>query len=294
MLSLLQGLFERFPIRNDDRFSLQRFLPRSTPLFGDRISHLHDLLETHDETSDELSSTLKELETFYPRPPVQIIPKGAWPKEFTISSYRLSVQTHLKSTFSDAVNRLKATGRTLSPEDEKYLHLLLTHTCGWSATYPEQMNAPWWADFFPVSYRQLKGLVPILDSMTYLEELVDFPDEYHFQTPQFFLLATPDCYFVYDATDGVAEGLFIAGETLEEVYHGLKDWRWAESSEDPWDFVEEGELGYGRPSFPIYYRKKNGNFGNWDIGGTHEEYPGKARPGLLQSLCDVVFGNPKQ
>jgi hypothetical protein len=155
------------------------------------------------------------------------------------------------------------------------------------------MNAPWWSDFFPVSYRQLKGLVPILDSMTYLEELEDFPDDYNFRAPQFFLLATPNCYFVYDATDGVAEGLFIAGETLEEVYHGLKDWRWAESSEDPWDFVEEGELGYGCPAFRHYYRKEDGTFGDW-FGARLEELPGKARPGLLQSLCDVVFGNPQK
>jgi len=231
------------------------------------------------------------LETFYPHPPIHIIPKGAWPKEFTNCPNRVTVQTHLKSTFADAINRLKATGRTLSPKDEKYLRLLLTHWCGWSATYPEQMNAPWWADFFPVSYPQLKGLVPILDSMTYMEELIDFPDGHHFKAPQFFLLATPDCYFVYDATDA-EEGLLSAGETLEEVYHGLKEWRWAESSEDPWDLVEEE--GCGDPSFPIYHRNENGNFENWAVGARREEYPGKARPGLLQSLCDVVFGNPQQ
>jgi len=121
------------------------------------------------------------------------------------------------------VNRQSHRSNFVSPEDEKYLRLVLTHTCGWSATYPEQMHAPWWADFFPVSYSQLKGLVPILDSMAYLKELVDFPDEYGFRAPRFFLLATPDCYFVYDVTDGVA-GLFIAGKALGEVYQGLKDW----------------------------------------------------------------------
>jgi hypothetical protein len=55
------------------------------------------------------------------------------------------------------------------------------------------MNAPWWVDFFPVSYPQLKGLVPILDSMAYLEELVDFPHEYDFRAPQFCLLAATSC-----------------------------------------------------------------------------------------------------
>jgi hypothetical protein len=180
MLSLLRGPLERFLIRNTERLQLlpsfvRNLFPQSTLLFDDRISHISHLLETHDETSNEVTSALKELETFYPRPPVQLIPKGVWPKE---STNRITVQTHLKSTFADAVNLLNATGRTLSPEDDKYLRLLLTHSCGWSATYPEQMNDPWWADFFPVRYPHLKGLVPILDSMTYLPELVEFPDEY--------------------------------------------------------------------------------------------------------------------
>jgi hypothetical protein len=182
------------------------------------------LFQSDDDTGAAISE-FNNLRSVFPLPPVQIIPRGIWPYEpnsFT------SIQTHLKSTFVDAVNLLTATGRTVSEEDEKYLRLLLTHHCGWSATYSEHRADPW-VKFFHTRYPQLKGLVPILDSMTYVEELANFPDEYDFRPPWFFLLATHDAYFIYDATDG-EDGLRVAGETLEDVYNGMKYWRWADSS----------------------------------------------------------------
>ena len=294
ILSLLRASFERFPVRNiADRLHLvlrfvRKLLRQPSRTFNARISHILNLLETHDETSDPITSAVKELNSFFPLPHVQLIPQGVWPKEPTC---RIRVQTHLKSTFADAVNLLKTAGRALSPADGKYLRLLLTHYCGWSATYPEHTDDPW-VKFFQTRYPQLKGLVPILDSMTYLEELVDFPDGYNFRMPQFFLLATSDSYFVYDATDG-EDGLRTAGQTLEDVYNGLKDWRWADSSEEPWGFVEEEEwLDPGR-YFPYYYRKGNGNFG---VGGwgpeSYKEYPGKvSSPGLIQSYVASISDN---
>jgi hypothetical protein len=167
-----------------------------------------------------ITSAVKELNSFYPLPHVQVILQDVWPKEPTS---RIRVQTHLKSNFVDAVNPLKTDGRALYPADRKYLHLLLTHYCGWSATYPEHMDDPQ-VKFFQTRYPQLKGFVPILDSMTFVEELVDFPDGYDFSVPEFFLVATSDSYFVYDATDG-EDDLRTAGETLEYVYNGLKDSR---------------------------------------------------------------------
>ena len=85
--------------------------------------------------------------------------------------------------------------------------------------------------------------------MTYQEELMDFPDDYNFMEPRFFLLATSDRYFIWDASDWGQDGLFVAGDTLEDVYNGLKDWRWAESSEDMWDMVEDG----GEYLDPVFY-----------------------------------------
>jgi hypothetical protein len=276
MFSNLRASFERFPNRNVPQTVdfLLRFMRNlvhpSTSSFNARRSHILDLLETHNETSDQITSAIKDLNSISALH-VEVIPKGVWPKEPTS---RIRVQTHLKSTFADAVNLLKSTSRALSTGDEKYLHLLLTHYCGWSATYPEHMNDPW-VKFFQTRYPQLKGLVPILDSMTYVEELVDFPERHDPKVPEFFLLATSDSYFVYNAIDG-EDGLRTAGETLENVYDGLRDWRWADSSEDPWAFVEEEEWLDPTQYFPHYYRKDNGNFGIAGWGSeAHKEYPGK-------------------
>ena len=102
-----------------------------------------------------------------------------------------------------------------------------------------------------------------------------FSGSYDPKVPEFFLLATSDSYFVYNATDG-EDGLRTAGETLEDVYNGLRDWRWADSSEDPWGFVEEEEWLDPTQYFPHYYRKDNGNFGVVGWGPeAHKEYPGK-------------------
>ena len=288
MLSSLRS-FGRFTIRNlPQRLQfLLRFLRTApsppSPGFDNCISHIEQLLSTQDETSDALTSALEELRSWYPLPPIQIIPKGVWPKEPT---YHVSVQTHLKSTFADAVTLLKATGRDLSVADEKYLHLLLTHDCGWSATYSNHMNDSW-VKFFHIRYPQLEGLMPILDSMTYQEELIGFPDDHDFREPRFFLLATSDQYFIWDAIDWGQNELFFAGDTLEDVYAGLKDWRWAETSTDMWDKVEDvGDYLDLDFYFFTYKRNKNGNFG---IYGSTEEYPGKKRKGFLES----IFGKLK-
>ena len=253
-------------------------IPRPWASFDEKLATLRALLETQPETSEVVKVALKAVNSFPPR--VQIIPQGVWPKE---STNRISIQTHLKSTFPDAVKLLQGTGRDLSPSDEIYLHLLLTHTCGWSATYPEHMNDDW-VQFFNIRYPQLKGLVPILDSVTYREELSSFPFGFLFKSPRFFLLATSDCYYIYDATDG-EDGLRIAGKTLEEVYTGLMDWRWADSSEDPWGYYKMEEYLDPSKYFPTYYTHENGNFGMWD-GPEHErnvEIPWKVRTGIFGS-----------
>ena len=290
MLSSVRDSFERFLTRNvPQRLHFLLHSLRSPPSqpFNRRISYIEDLFETDDDISDTATSALDDLRSVFPLPPVQIIPRGVWSYE---PNSPISIQTHLKSNFADAVNLVRATGRTVSEVDEKYLRLLLTHHCGWSATYPEHMD-DLWVKFFDTRYPQLQGLVPILDSMTYLEELAYFPDGYNFRPPRFFLLATNDSFFIYDATDG-EDGLRIAGETLEDVYNGMKDWRWADSSEDPWDFVEEEQYVSPTEPFPHYYRKENGSFGirGWGPEARPEEYPGKVRTGLMQSMSDMIFG----
>jgi hypothetical protein len=174
-----------------------------------------------------------------------------WPDE----GPSISVKTHLKSIFSHATNLLNDTGRTLNADDENYLRLLLTHRCGWSATYPEHMKDSW-VEFFHLRHPNL-NLVPILDSMTYAEELALLPERMRPVRPQFFLLANMDSYFVYDATDG-EEVLFHVGRTLEEVYTGMRDWRWAEVSDDMWEVVRGQKYVLSSSYFPIYFREEDG------------------------------------
>jgi hypothetical protein len=124
--------------------------------FDNWISHIMHLVHIQGETSDAVTSALNELRSWAPLPPIQIIPREVWPNE---PKCHVSVQTHLKSTFADVVNLLKATGRDLSVTNEKYLHLLLTHDCGWSAIYPHHKNDSW-VKFFHIRYPQLEELMP--------------------------------------------------------------------------------------------------------------------------------------
>jgi hypothetical protein len=259
MFTTLKAFLDRFLLRNilTRPHFLSGYLrnPISKPCitFDSQLNQLRKLLETHDETSGQVTSAIKEMRSVS-RLPLEVVPKGVWP----IGDVRLNVKTHLKSTFADAVALLNATGRNLSPDDEKYLRLLLTHGCGWSATYPSHMNDPW-VQYFHEMYPQLEGLVPILDSMTYLEELRDLPDGHNPNGPSFFLLATANSYFVFDFSDG-EEALFEAGESLKDVYLGMRDWRWAEVSDNPWEIVDYEEWINTTDYFPVYRRSMNGEF----------------------------------
>jgi hypothetical protein len=281
LLSFVRDSFEVHVVRNlHQRLpSFFGFLKPATfpasPSFEVKIQHLTYLLEAEDQISSSISSALDELRSLFPQIRVQLIPKGVWPNE---PNCHVSIQTHLKSTLEDAIKLLTPTGRHLSASDEEYLQRLLTHVCGWSATYLEH-NDDSWVTFFHARYPQLEGLVPILDSMTYPEELVDFPDDYPFPEPRFFLLATSDRYFIYDASDWADDRLFFAGETLKEVYNGLKDWRWAYSYGNGWDVVEEeGDKNLNPDCFFVTYTHKNG--GTFGILGDQEEIPGKMRGNL--------------
>jgi hypothetical protein len=219
--------------------------------FHDKKYHLQKLLRRHNESSKKTISAFNNFKASYPLLPMEIAPADVWPNE----GPSISVKTHLKSTFSHAADLLSSTGRTLNSDDEKHLRFLLTHQCGWSATYPEHMIDSW-VEYFRICHPNL-NLVPILDSMTYVEELALLPEGMRPIRPQFFLLANEDSYFVYDATDG-EETLFHAGRTLEEVYTGMRDWRWAEVSDNMWEVVRDQKYVLSSSYFPVYFREEDG------------------------------------
>ena len=99
-----------------------------------------------------------------------------------------------------------------------------------------------------------------MDLLTYAEELVKLPDGLEPPWPEFFLLATAETYYVYDFTD-VGCGLFQGGNTLQEVYIGMKEYKYLGWDGEPWE-IEESIGGLDDHDYlPNYYRKQNGDFG---------------------------------
>jgi hypothetical protein len=103
------------------------------------------------------------------------------------------------------------------------------------------------------------GLMPILDSIMYAEELVDFPTGLREWTPpSLFLLATTESYYIYEFIPDEGSGLFNAGKTLEEVYSGLKEYRYYRYQEGSWEEIESSPVPniYNEPAyFPVYLRR---------------------------------------
>jgi hypothetical protein len=222
--------------------------------FDTRVAVLRNKLRYGKASIQEVTPAINDLLEISKGLPVVIIREDIWGKRLGVL-----VKTHLHSTFEDAVaNVVTATGRALTENDEHYLGLLLTHWCGWSATYREHMDPlePWMV-FFQLRYPHLQDLRLILDSLTYPEEVENLPEGYQPLRPELFLLATPERYYVYDCT-AENDGLFEAGPTLKDVYRGMKEWRFLRVEENRWP-VEKvittvSQQGY----FPEYYREPNG------------------------------------
>lgn len=225
----------------------------SKPGFDDYYHRLANAVYEHGFPSTEATSALNKLRAFSPIPHVEVYPEGIWNRPTVL------VWKHLKSTFDDAVANIESTGRTLSSDHRKYLQLLLTHRSGWSATYPERMNDHW-ATFFKISYPHIKGLALILDNITYPEEFKDLPDGRTPSRAGFFLLATPELYYVFDCQEtlaGPGRGLNCAGQTLKEVYLGIKEYRYMDV-EDPWEIEEAKFYASHFNYFPKYHRNTDG------------------------------------
>lgn len=226
--------------------------------FEEYFSRLSDAVHKHGFPSPEATSALNALRAFSPVPHVEATPEGVW------DIPTISIRTHMKSTLADAVMNIESIGWKLSSEDIDYLRLLLTHECGWSATSPERMNDHWMS-FFKTSYPHVTGLVPILDTMTYPEEFKYLPDGRIPPRANFFLLATPESYYVYDCSSTPADagyGLNRVGKTLKDVYIGMKEWKYCGNLgwNDPWEVEDEKvELDY-REYFPIYDCDKDGMY----------------------------------
>ena len=254
--------FSTMPSVNIKKFLLSIPMPLD---FNNYAYRIHKLLQTHSEESLEVCEVLDDLQTHFPIPPTEIVAPDIW----GTPTAKLRINTHLTYNFSEALKNIKNTGRELDVADERWLRLILSHWCGWSATKSSHMRDPW-VKYLQALFRHLQGLVPILDSLVWPEELKHYPPGRSPPAPSLFLLATPQSYYVFQL-DGL--GLCRAGESLEEVYIGLKEGKYIGNDEDDWPgeewcHVDEDERYY----FPIYEHKRNSD-GTFDLRHPLKEFP---------------------
>ncbi len=121
-----------------------------------------------------------------------------------------------------ALDNIAKTGRILNTSEQKYLRFILSNPFGWSTTAPSHHEDSW-VHYLKYRFSHIENLQPILDDMTWPEEVGLFPSGYGVGGPGYLLLANSKAfYFYYYDT----EELLNAGTTLEEVYWGLRDRKW--------------------------------------------------------------------
>jgi hypothetical protein len=224
--------------------SVKGMSDRRAPNFDMYAGQVDALLQTHPESSNEVRTALEELQNRFPLPLTEIVSEKIWGE-----SAKLRVNNHLKSDFADAVRNIKSTGRSVNAYEEQYLRFILTHWSGWSATDPGHMSDSW-VLYLQTLFRHLDGLVPILDSLVWPEEVSRLPVGYCPIEPSFFLLATREAYYMFDLE---GSGLYCAGKDLEEVYLGLRECRFNGDKEGDWTPEKwSTESLDARRYFPIY------------------------------------------
>lgn len=213
--------------------------------YGELKKELSARLDPKSYNSEEAQKALYALQIAYPFPLTQIVEPDIWDSDHPI----LRFNTHFKADVGDAIRNINFSGHTFGPSDQHWLQLILSHWCGWSATTPRH-RSDGWVTFVQHMYSHVNGLVPILDSLAFPEDLVHYRDGYAPPEPSLFLFATPQYYYVFDLEE---MGLSRAGETLEEVYAGLKETKYRDFESD-WVVEPWSEIGgvNERYVFPVY------------------------------------------
>jgi hypothetical protein len=171
-----------------------------------------------------------------------------WPSSKTITR----TNSHLRNDFESALaNVIRGTGRTPDRDEQAYLRFLLQYPEGWSATDVDHMDHP----AFRYIYQRWPhlDLYPVLDDVTWPEEEPYLPQMVAAHDACFFLLATPENYYIYQYADN---DLFNAGSTLEDVYWGVRHKRHccAHNGGVPWptEPAVGPECCEGDNGFPVY------------------------------------------
>ena len=192
----------------------------------------------------------------FPSPPVDIVPGNVWNTKLDT----LVIKTHLQSRFEDAIRNVGLSGHYIDSEEKEWLEVILSHWCGWSSTSPDHMDDAW-VRYLQAEYRHLKRLVPILDTLVWPEELQDYPVGRSPPQPTLFLLANRSSYYVFHLGNAA---LYNAGQTLAQVYTGLKECRYYGDKEGDWKIEPLSIDGDPGDCFPVYESRRNAS-GGFDL-----------------------------
>jgi len=217
--------------------------------YRDLTRALRVVLEIEPGSSPRPRELLKELRARYPVPLAEIVDGAVWGLERD----KLVLRTHAKSNIDDAKRNLMNAARTISSDEEQDLRGIMSHWCGWSPTTAEHCHDPW-VRFLQRNYSHLKNLVPVLDSLVWEDEILQYPLGHPPQEPWLFLLATPSSFYIYDFQNAT---MMPAGKTLREVKDGLRSRLW----ERPESWVEEEPHTDESPFdyFPVYLSLRDEN-----------------------------------
>jgi hypothetical protein len=226
---------------------LNKIASSAEPYWSTYVEHLKGY-----STQDEVQAAVEAWQHPFPGipKPLFIFPGGPWP---TLKPHYVH-KGHLieePENFKMAVDNIEMAGMTVGDSDKEYLRYILCYPSGWGSTHPSHHNDSW-VHYVKHRFPQVENLYPVLDDMTWPEEIDKLPDGYGPGEPGYFLLANvTSFYFYYHLTDQ----LLRAGSSLKEVYLGLLDRKWCYQtpSEDQWfsesNNGEEYDLG---DYFPLW------------------------------------------
>jgi hypothetical protein len=224
--------------------------PKKALEFNDYALRIHSLLANHSPTSAPVQEALKELQDFAAKLRIEVVGPEVWGAAY------LRINSHVNSDHSTAVANINRSGRILTSTEEEYLQLILTHRCGWSATSASHLNDSW-VRYIQTLYNNVEGLLPILDSLVWAEDLEQYPKGLSPQEPSFFLLANRESFYVFILDELT---LCHSGKTLADVYYGLKNGRFHGDKEGDWDVEDLNprfEEWDSRHYFPLYGKCEN-------------------------------------
>jgi len=213
-------------------------------------NNLPDLLQHYPSTAEEVEAVIRIIRELYPAIPTPkiIYPGGGWHLDKPVYVHKSHLIQEAEN-FETALANVATKRMTVDSSEERiFLRHLLEHPFGWSATIPSHHNDAW------VHYLRhvftLPDLTPVLDDMTWEEEVKLLPYGYGIGGPRYLLFIDSAGYYFYAFE---MDELWRARKSLEEVYLGIRERRWWVGSENPWERVQDNGEDYEHYDyFPVW------------------------------------------